>query len=347
MSAPAATGADVETARLGNPGEAAGRVLVIKLSALGDFVMATGAMKAIRQAHPTARITLLTTPPFEALAKASPWFDLVETDGRPRRWQDLLALIRRLRKDRYDIVYDLQTSGRTQKYILGLWPKAPLWSGVGPGVSHPHANPARLTMHPIDRLAEQLWMAGLGPAEGWQDGAFPRPDLSWIGAAFGHPPRFTPEFFSVTEPFALIIPGASAHRPEKRWPAEAYIELARRLNNAGLTPVLIGAKSEAEIGQAIARQVPEARSLIGRTDLFQIAALASRAKVAIGNDTGPMHMSAAAGAPTLTLFATQISDPFRNGPRGPHPVAITTPTLETVQVDAVWRALVAMGLVAH
>ena len=97
----------------------------------------------------------------------------------------------------------------------------------------------------------------------------------------------------------------------------------------------------------LARQVPEARSLIGRTDLFQIAALASRAKVAIGNDTGPMHMSAAAGAPTLTLFATQISDPFRNGPRGPHPVAITTPTLETVQVDAVWRALVAMGLVAH
>ena len=59
------------------------RILVIKLSALGDFVLALAAMKKIRQAHPKAHITLLTTPPFEALAKASPYFNAVWTDGRP------------------------------------------------------------------------------------------------------------------------------------------------------------------------------------------------------------------------------------------------------------------------
>jgi ADP-heptose:LPS heptosyltransferase len=59
------------------------KVLVIKLGALGDFVLALAAMKKIREAHPKAKITLLTTPPFEALAKLSPYFNTVETDGRP------------------------------------------------------------------------------------------------------------------------------------------------------------------------------------------------------------------------------------------------------------------------
>jgi hypothetical protein len=59
------------------------RILVIKLSALGDFVLALAAMKKIRQAHPKAHISLLTTPPFEGLAKASPYFNAVFTDGRP------------------------------------------------------------------------------------------------------------------------------------------------------------------------------------------------------------------------------------------------------------------------
>ena len=59
------------------------KILVIKLGALGDFVQALAAMKHIREAHPAAHITLLTTPPFEALARASPYFNDVESDGRP------------------------------------------------------------------------------------------------------------------------------------------------------------------------------------------------------------------------------------------------------------------------
>ena len=53
------------------------KVLVLKFGALGDFVLALAAMKRIRLAHPKAKITLLTTPPFEALAKASPYFNAV------------------------------------------------------------------------------------------------------------------------------------------------------------------------------------------------------------------------------------------------------------------------------
>ena len=74
------------------------RILVIKLSALGDFVLALAAMKKIRQAHPKAHISLLTTPPFEGLAKASPYFNAVFTDGRPEGFPEWMALRRRLRE---------------------------------------------------------------------------------------------------------------------------------------------------------------------------------------------------------------------------------------------------------
>ena len=73
------------------------KILVIKLSALGDFVLALAAMKKIREAHKKAHITLLTTPPFEALAKSCPYFNAVEVDGKPESfggWMELRGRIK-------------------------------------------------------------------------------------------------------------------------------------------------------------------------------------------------------------------------------------------------------------
>ena len=72
-------------------------------------------MKKIREAHKRAHITLLTTPPFEALAKASPYFNAVETDGRPQGLGEWLALRKRLKAAKYDRVYDLQTSAQSAR----------------------------------------------------------------------------------------------------------------------------------------------------------------------------------------------------------------------------------------
>ncbi|HEV7386818.1 MAG TPA: lipopolysaccharide heptosyltransferase family protein, partial [Phenylobacterium sp.] len=98
------------------------KILVIKLSALGDFVLALAAMKKIRQAHPKAHISLLTTPAFEGLAKASPYFNAVFTDGRPVGFAAWMALRRRLRAAAYTCVYDLQTSSRTNRIFQMLRP---------------------------------------------------------------------------------------------------------------------------------------------------------------------------------------------------------------------------------
>ena len=156
------------------------KVLVIKLSAIGDFVLAFPAFERIRTAHPHARITLLTTPPFEALAAASPFFDRVETDGRPAGPAAWLALIWRLRRERYDRVYDLQINDRTNLIFQMLRPFPPAWSGVALGCALPHRNRGRMKMHALERQAQQLEIAGIWPDAPTKPLSAPPPDLSWI-----------------------------------------------------------------------------------------------------------------------------------------------------------------------
>jgi ADP-heptose:LPS heptosyltransferase len=284
------------------------RVLVIKLSALGDVILAMAAFARIRAAHPDAHITLLTTPPYEALLRASPWFDAVETDGRPRTLAGFLRLIGRLRRARYRCVYDLQANDRTNLYFQSLRPFPPVWSGTAWGCARPHRKPSRMRMHTLEREADQLRAAGIWPDAPVAPGSAPGPDVSWLlGESPGAPDDRVP--------LALIVPGSSAGRPLKRWPARAYGHLARALLARGYEVLIIGGESERHLGEEIACDAPGVRDLTGQTDFGEIARLGTTAHVAVGNDTGPLHLIAAAGAPTLTLFSKE-SDPDLCAPRG-------------------------------
>jgi ADP-heptose:LPS heptosyltransferase len=320
---------------------------VIKLSALGDFVLSLGAMRAIRQAHPKARITLLTTPPFEALAKATGFFQKIETDGRPEGVKATRELLKRIRADRYELVYDLQTSGRTANYFKALnlpFRSPPLWSGHAKGAAFEHADPARGDMHSIDRLAAQLDVAGIGPGE--FDGEWPpMPDMSFVREAFGDKPSLLPQYFSINGPYALFIPGASAHRAAKRWPTERFAELATKVADTGVTPVIIGGKAESDIARTILRHEPRTKNLVTRTSLFQIVSLAERALFAVGNDTGPMHMAALSGCPGVALFATSESDPAKASPRGSAIIICEAGTLEALGSRDVWQAVQMLGVI--
>jgi ADP-heptose:LPS heptosyltransferase len=116
-------------------------------------------------------------------------------------------------------------------------------------------------------------------------------------------------------PYVMYVPGGSAHRPEKRWPVERNSELARILYARGFDIVIIGGPQETDLAHTIQRAAPRARDLTGRTDFASIARLGAKAALAIGNDTGPLHLAAAAGAPTIVLFS-RASDPALSAPRG-------------------------------
>jgi ADP-heptose:LPS heptosyltransferase len=279
----------------------AAKILVIKLGALGDFVQALGPCAAIRRHHPQAKVTLLTTTPYVALAKASGYFDDIWTDERPRWWQ--VGRWRRLKR-RFDAagftrVYDLQTSDRSGFYFRLFASPKPEWSGIAPGCSHPHGNPRRDFIHTVERQREQLAAAGIADVS--------LPDLRWVDGNI--------DAFGLTAPFVLLVPGGSAHRPAKRWPTESYAALAGMLSAKGFQPVLIGARDEADRNARIAELCPDAVNLTGRTSLFDIASLARAAAGAVGNDNGPMHLIAASDCPSLVLYSA-ASDPALCAQRG-------------------------------
>ncbi|HET6182010.1 MAG TPA: glycosyltransferase family 9 protein [Acetobacteraceae bacterium] len=283
------------------------RILVIRLSALGNVVQSLGAFAAIRRHHPRAHITLLTTAPFASWLAGSPYFDAVWTDERPD-WWDLPGLLRlraRLRAGCFERVYDLQTSARSSRYFR-LFPRhaRPEWSGIARGCSHPDADRGRDRLHDLDRQAGQLRAAGIAEV--------PPPDLSWTG---GDATRFR-----LRSPYALLVPGSSPHRPGKRWPAAGYAALAAALADEGLRQVVIGGAAERRIAETIARAAP-VTDLTGQTSLGDLASLARGAALAVGNDTGPMHLIAAAGCPSLVLFSGE-SDPALCAPRGPRVVIL-------------------------
>jgi ADP-heptose:LPS heptosyltransferase len=297
-------------------------ILIIRHGALGDFIQSLGPIQAIRRHHPDARITLLTTAPFAGLAAACPWIDRVWLDSRPKWWQAgaLFGLARRLRGGGFARVYDLQTSGRSSFYRRLFAGRPPEWSGIAAGASHPHANPARDSMHTVDRQREQLAMAGIDEV--------PAADLTWLTADASR--------FGLPEPFALLVPGGSAHRPAKRWPAERYSELVRHLLADGLTPVLIGGPDEAGLAAEIMAAAGEGVvNLTGRTAYADIAALARIAAVAVGNDTGPMHIVAAVGCPSVVLFS-DASDPRLCAPRGQTVAVLERPRLADLPAGEVF-----------
>jgi ADP-heptose:LPS heptosyltransferase len=297
------------------------RILVIKLSALGDVIQALGPMAAIRRHHPGAHITGLTTQPYEPILKASPYFDEVWVDTRPPAIDVMgwIRLRRRLRGGRFDRVYDLQTSDRSGFYyrLLGPAPR-PEWSGIAKGCSHPHANPQRDAMHILDSQAEQLRMAGIADV--------PPSDVSWLTADIAR--------YGVPKPYVLMVLGGSAHRPEKIWPAERFGMLARQVLKKGYMPALIGTAAERPLADLVRGMCHEARSLVGKTNFAELAALGRGAAAAIGGVTGPMHLLAVAGAPSLVLFSA-ISDPAQCGPRGRKVAYLRKDSLADLSVDEV------------
>jgi len=301
-------------------------VLVISRGPVGEFALSLAALRRIREAHPEAQITLLTTLAFETLARSCPYIDLVDLGGEPEEFGDWAELVGRVRRARFQRIYDLETSPFTARLFKLLWPLPPKWSGTALGCALPHRDPRRAGMHMLERHAGQLSAAGIWPDAPTGPGQAPPPDASWIVRRFRDarvPPR----------PPVLLLPGAKPG--QARWPASSFGELALSLRAKGLDVVVLGGPEDAAAAHSIQHRAPVS-DLTGRTDYAQIALLGARAALAVGADTGLMTLIAAAGAPTLIL-ADHTQNLESLGPRG-HIAVLCAEDLATLPVSEVLKA---------
>lgn len=299
-------------------------ILIIKHGALGDIILSSGHIKAIRDAHPNATITCLTGKPYAALLDACPWIDEVWIDSKPsiKQVKEVFALMGKLRSRRFSFVYDLQTSMRSSLYWWFFTLPKPKFSGIARLASHPQRGYARHKMHALEQINDQLKIAEIHT-----DGA---PDISWMSADITH--------FKLPERYMLIVAGGSAHRPEKRWPAYHYEALAKAMLERDITPILIGTTSEASVMDSIESNAAGSINLCGKTSLFELASLARGARFAVGNDTGPLHLIAATGCKTTVIFSP-ASSPEKSAPIGAYISVLQADDLAQLSVARVLETL--------
>lgn len=264
-------------------------ILIIKLSAFGDFILALGAMKAIRAHYPDEHISLLTTKSFQSFGQSCGYCDDIIIDTRPRGFNitGWLNLRKDLRNRSFTRVFDLQNNDRTDLYRRFM-SRDIIW--------HSDKNKKQ---HAFDRHIATLAQANIHHIT--------HDSMDWINADISS--------FEITKPYILMVPGCAPQHPLKRWPAEHYTQVAQQLEKKGYHIVLIGTDADKDATAYIHQHCPNTQNLTGKTSLWQIAALARDAAAAIGNDTGPMHMIAPTGCPSLALFSGQ-SSPKRNAPVG-------------------------------
>lgn len=269
------------------------RILIIKLGALGDVCLSMRYFERIRETHPDTHITMMTTAPFLSLCEKNPAFDSVIAI---KRWGALdlsqwLSFISFMKKNDFDLVYDIQSNDRTS-IMRRLSPATASknWIRFAP----PFMPRGGVSFKGI--VLDPSVVSDMRPH-----------DLSWLSADI--------TAFGIKPPFALLVAGSAPQHPAKRWPASHYAELAQRLAARGITPVLIGTAADAQATRLIASACPQAVDLTARTSFAEIAALGQQAAVAIGNDTGPMHMISLCGCPVVSLFSS-ASDPAKSAPQG-------------------------------
>ncbi len=304
-------------------------VLIIKHGALGDFVMDIGAILFIRDQHPGAHFTLMTSSPFVSLGKQLDMFDDYIIDNR--KGLSSLGILRQVLRGCYTHVYDLQCRPRTLRYrtlLRLMWPAGTYEWYMAKDI---HDNRPRkdTTMHYTIRKKHRF---GIGTMTAAPWGVrFPVSDISFLQGKAEH-------FDMLPERFVLFIPGCSARNAYKRWPVQSFIEIAARLAKRGIKTVVIGTKAESEEISAICQSDPEnIVNMMGLTGLMDIPQIALRALCTIGNDTGPSHMASLSGAPAIGLYDKRTGHARLMGPRSTS--IVSDSTIDLITPEQVWEAL--------
>lgn len=291
--------------------------MVIKHGALGDLVQAFDGFATLRAGHSDAHLTLLTTAPFEGLARAMPFFDDVLIDPRASGFNlSALFKMRKLFRSGWSRIYDFQSSRRTRRYFQHLIPADVEFVGVPTGASH--VLPDMTGVNNRDRMIKTAALGG---------NKFTEAPLNWLQAEQKDWPKNA----------VILVPGCSPAKPQKRWPAEQFAELAILLHDKGFIPVLAGTSLDRSVGDAIMALAPMCQDYIGRTSLMELASLMAGASMVVGNDTGPVFLGARLGAPTLMVMS-QHTDPAMSAPVGPHADWIKQDDISAITADDVMAA---------
>ncbi|MFZ5571079.1 MAG: glycosyltransferase family 9 protein [Thermodesulfobacteriota bacterium] len=269
------------------------KILIIKLSSLGDIFMALPHIEAVVNHHPGDTVYLLTTPPFADLFAHHPRLKTVILD-RSKWLAPDSSLGRRnwIRQGRFDVVYDLQ--GNRISRMLVRASKAPVRVGKKGGsvyTCHPPSDDE--DRHVFERLTSFVAAAGV-PEVPSRSTLYPSlADTERVA-------RWKTDHGILDGRYVIFHAGSSPEWPSKRWPADYYEKLALLLEQAGFQCIWVGGRADEGLNHRLASRAGV--DATGKFNTMQLYLLGENAAMAVTNDSGPMHILAAAGIPVFTFF---------------------------------------------
>jgi lipopolysaccharide heptosyltransferase I len=300
------------------------RILIVKLSAIGDVVQSLPVLAALRAQFPEAHIGWVVGEAAAGLLESHPMLDEVivfprkglgtlasNPSGWPAFFSETAAFLRRLRAMDYDLAIDLQ--GLFKSGFITFFSRARAKVGFANGrelssiflnIRLPAYDPdehavlryLRIASYLGAKIDKPIFPAGVGDKDRERLDAL----LRGVGAQ--------------DAPIMCMVPGAAWS--SKRWTSQGFSEVAGYCaDKLGLLPVIAGSRGDRRLaGDIVSLARRRVIDLTGQTDLKMLAALFERSKVTVSTDTGPMHLAAAIGSPVVALFGPTA--PWRTGPFG-------------------------------
>jgi len=317
------------------------KILLIKLSAVGDVVHTIPVLNKLRRRYPAAQLDWLVTPAIAELLRHNSAITNViefarEDWSRPWRLTPLFSyagLAAKLRRTGYDLVIDMHGQFRTAVFTLAtgapvrigfdrprarVWDASPrqfsaearkhAWQGAREGswLAYTHHIPVpTLELHAVDRYLNVGPILGL--EQGPPDFSFPIPQ-----AADAAVEALLRRHDLAGAGFVAMAPGTIWET--KHWGSDKFAEVARHFLQKGLGVALIGTRRERIVCEEVARLAPGAVNVAGETTLTELAALIRRSAISVTNDSGPMHLAVALDRPVVSVFGP--TDPVWIGPYG-------------------------------
>jgi len=287
------------------------RIIIWKLTALGDVILAIPSLRAMRRMFPKSHIALVVgRSAYEVVARCPYVNDIIIFDpkGKDRGLRKTFVLIQRLKREAFDLSLDLQNSRRT--HLLAYLAAIPVRIGFRRRFGWLLNRSVRLPRVVLTPIAHQHYLLRKAKLQPDGDALELWPSL--------HDERVADKILSKDykrsdSQIVGLHPGGSGRWKTKRWDLARWARLCDSLAQRGIRVVITGSPDEKNLGKDLLRLTTSCPLIaIGQTHLMELACIIKRCSVMVTHDSAPLHLAAAMGTPTVALFGP--TDPGRHLP---------------------------------
>ena len=294
------------------------RILIVRTDRIGDVLLSTPVIKALRDAYPHTYIAMMVSPYAKDIIDGNPYLDEViiyDKDNRHKNWFSSMRFTTKLKKKKFDLALILHPTNRV--HLLTFFARIPRRIGYDRKMGFLLTDRIRHTKqlgqkHELEYNLDLVRYLDIQPQDKTLFMPIRAESEKWVESIFRQ------EGISQQDKLLAIHPQASC--PSKIWPNERFAEAADRLiEKYGFKVLLITGPKDIVLAQNVIKHMHyPAINLSGRTSVSQLASVLKRCRLFISNDSGPVHIASAVGTPVISIFGRNQKglSPTRWGPTG-------------------------------